>query len=98
VAYPVERGLPILQEGAEGLTPGWTRWYNVLLYTWGMSAVAAVLVETPREVRRWSLAGIGAVPLVAVASHRKHDWAQEQARVRPRWWNRALTVEAGEVG
>jgi hypothetical protein len=99
VAWPIrcKAGLPVLQEGAEGLTPGWTRWYNVLLYAWGISAAAAVFVETPREVRPWGLAGFGAMPLVAVASHRKHDWAREQARLRPRWWNRALRIEGKET-
>ncbi len=99
LAWPIrwKGGLPVLQEGAEGLTRGWTRWYNVLLYAWGMAAGAAVLLETPGEVRSWSLAGVGAAPLVAVASHRKRDWAREQARIRPSWWNRALT-EGGEVG
>ncbi len=91
VAWPIRwtGGLPVLQEGAEGLTPRWTRWYNALLYAWGVTAAAAV-VETRPEVRPWALAGVGAVPLFAVASHRKHDWAYEQARLCRRWWNRAL--------
>ena len=94
VALPIrwKWAVPILQEGAEGLMPGWTRWYNALLYAWGVTAAAAVVFETGREVRPWALAGVGAVPLVAVASHRKHDWAREQARLRPRWWNRALVA------
>ncbi len=100
VAWPVrwKGGLPLLEEGAEGLAPRWTRWYNALLYTWGMTAAAAVIVETPAEVRPWALAGIGAIPLGALASHRKNDWAREQARLRPRWWNRAFVVDGGEGG
>jgi hypothetical protein len=92
VAWPIRwRGpLPLLTDGAEGLRGGWARWYNGLLYLWGGAAAGALARERHRGDGPWIVAGIGAVPLVAVASHRKHDWVREQASRRRRWWNRAL--------
>jgi hypothetical protein len=82
--------VPVLTDGAEGLRGGWARWYNALLYLWGTTAAVAVGRESHASDGRWALIGVGAAPLVAAASHGKHNWAREQARRRPRWWNRAL--------
>lgn len=100
VAWPVRwrGGLPVLEDGAEGLRGAWARWYNPVLYLWGVAAALAVARETPPGTRCWALAGLGCAPLVAEASHRKHDWAREQARLRPRWWNRALRPEGSAAG
>jgi hypothetical protein len=100
VAWPMRwrRGLPLLEEGAEGLRGAWARWYNVVLYLWAVAAALAVARETPPGARRWVIAGLGSVPLVAEASHRKHDWAREQARLRARWWNRALQAKVAPTG
>ena len=89
--WPVEvrRGLPLLVE-AEGLRPESLPAYNALLYGWAGVAVAAVLLETPSEERRWAAAGmVAALPLRASARHH-FRWIREQAETRPAWWNRAL--------
>ncbi len=89
--WPVRfrRGLPVLVE-AEGLRPASLPTYNALLYAWAATAGAALLIETPREARRWAAAGlVAAVPLRASARHH-FRWIREQAEARPAWWNRAL--------
>ncbi len=100
VAWPTRWNgpFPVLVEGAEGLRQRWTHWYNALLYAWGTSAALAVVLETSSEQRSWAVAGLCSAPLVAAASHGKHDWVRDQARLRPRWWNRALLTEGGEGG
>src|SRR5207248_1382821 len=89
--WPVEvrRGLPLLVE-AEGLRPESLPAYNALLYAWAAAAGTALLIETPREARRWAVVGLlAAMPLRASARHHFH-WIREQAETRPAWWNRAL--------
>ncbi len=91
VAWPVRwRGLPLVTGGVEGLSGRWARRYNAVLYPWAVAAGLAVLLETAGEDRPWVLVGLGSMPLVTAASHRKHEWVRHQAGVRPRWWNRAL--------
>lgn len=91
VAWPAGwRGLPLVVDGAEGLSGRWARGYNAVLYPWAVAAAVAVRRETRAEDRRWVVVGLGSMPLVAAASHRKVEWVRHQAALRPRWWNRAL--------
>lgn len=91
VAWPVRwRGLPLVGDGAEGLSGRWAPGYNGVLYPWAVAAAVAVWRETLPEHRPWVVVGLGTMPLVAAASHRKVEWVRDQAALRPRWWNRAL--------
>ena len=91
--FRLKRGLPVLVE-AEGLKPEQLPAYNAVLYVWAASAAAALAVETPREARRWALAGmLAAVPLRWSARHH-FVWIKDQARSHPAWWNRALAAAA----
>lgn len=91
VAWPVRwRGLPLVVDGVEGLRGRWAGRYNAVLYPWGIAGAVALVRETPAEDRPWALVGLGSIPLVAAASHRKHKWLRHQAYLRRRWWNRAL--------
>ena len=95
--WPVEdrNGLPVLV-AAEGLRPGQLPAYNAVLYAWGLSALVALVKETPRGARRWAAAGaLAAVPLRFSARHH-FRWIKEQARANPAWWNRALVESSPE--
>src|SRR5436190_14220419 len=84
--WTAQRGPPLLTE-AEGLRPELLPAYNAVLYAWGLSALAALALETPRGVRRWGAAGmLAAVPLRFSARHH-FRWLVEQARSNPAWWN-----------
>jgi hypothetical protein len=92
--WTAERGPPMLTS-AEGLRPELLPAYNAVLYAWGMSALAALALETPRGTRRWGLAGlVAAIPLRASARHH-FRWLSEQARSNPAWWNRGVRAPAG---
>lgn len=90
VLWPVgrRRGLPVLLE-AEGLPAGAMPAYNAILYGWALSALAALVLGTPRGSRRWALLGLATgLPLRASARHH-FEWLAEAARRQPAWWNRA---------
>jgi hypothetical protein len=92
--WTAECGPPMLTS-AEGLRPELLPAYNAVLYAWGMSALAALALETPRGTRRWGLAGlVAAIPLRASARHH-FRWLSEQARSNPAWWNRGVRAPAG---
>ncbi len=86
--WSVRRGLPLLEQ-AEGFSPSWVPSYNALLYAWSAASVAAIALDSPRGARRWALVGF----LVTMPSKREalrhYAWVQEQAWVRPAWWNRS---------
>jgi hypothetical protein len=93
--WPWERkaGIPLLME-AEGLKPDQLPAYNAVLYTWALSALAALAIDTPRGARKWALAGaLAAAPLRFSARHH-FTWVRDQAQTNPAWWNRALRNEA----
>jgi hypothetical protein len=93
--FEARRGVPVLVE-AEGLKAEQLPAYNAVLYTWALSAGAALALDTPRRVRRWALAGaLAAVPLRWSARHH-FAWIKEQARSNPAWWNRALVDAPAE--
>ncbi len=80
--WAAERGPPLLTD-AEGLRSELLPAYNAVLYAWGLSALAALALETPRGARRWGLAGLlAAVPLRASARHH-FRWLVDQARSNP---------------
>jgi hypothetical protein len=84
-------GIPVLTE-AEGLSPGQLPAYNLILYCWGLSTVAALAAGTPKGSRRWALVGIASwLPLQASARHH-FDWLDDQRILHPAWWNRAAKV------
>jgi hypothetical protein len=82
-------GVPWLTE-CEGLGPEVMPVYNPVLYVTAAAAAVALL----REVRSASPAvalALCLVPGLQVLQHREHERLVEQARKRPRWWNRRLT-------
>ncbi|MFN2556111.1 MAG: hypothetical protein ABR592_04450 [Nitriliruptorales bacterium] len=99
--WSLRRGLPLL-EHAEGFKPSWVPAYNALLYGWSAASLSAITVHTPRGARRWAIVGF----LITVPAKREalrhYAWLQEQARVRPAWWNRSgrrrpgLDIESDE--
>lgn len=88
-AWPRKRvaGVPWLIE-CEGMSGRLMPAYNVILYS---SAVAAVggFVENRRGLR-WGLLVPLAVPVLVIGQRREFARLVEQARLRPRWWNRRL--------
>ena len=83
------RGLPWLTE-AEGLRGAQLPAYNTLLYLWGGAAVAALATETPKRSRRWAALGLASTLVFRKTAEYHFRWANEQARVNPKWWNRGL--------
>ena len=92
--WPFERraGLPVLTE-AEGLRPAQLPAYNAVLYAWGLGALSALALESPRGARRWALAGVCAAAPLRFSARHHFRWIREQARSNPAWWNRALSSE-----
>jgi hypothetical protein len=92
--WPFERraGLPFLTE-AEGLRPSQLPAYNAVLYAWALSALSALLLDTPRGTRRWALAGVLAAAPLRFSARHHFKWIKEQAMSSPAWWNRALREE-----
>jgi hypothetical protein len=87
--WELRGGLPTLTE-AEGMTGAELPAYNRILQGWALAGVLAVLTETPRDARRWALAGLLAgEPLRRSAVHH-FAWAAEQARQDPDRWSPAL--------
>ncbi len=75
---------------AEGLRGRQLPAYNVLLYLWGAAAVGALAKETPPRSRKWAALGIASTLLFVKSAEYHFRWANEQARVNPKWWNRGL--------
>lgn len=91
--WEVRRSLPVLTE-AEGLRREQLPAYNAVLYAWAGAGLLAVLLETPRDAKKWAVAGL-VTALPARASARHHfAWVREQAQTNPAWWNRAIAEEA----
>ncbi|HEV8064806.1 MAG TPA: hypothetical protein VGP46_08250 [Acidimicrobiales bacterium] len=96
ILWPWRRGpggLPLLRE-AEGLTARQLPAYNTILWFWATMAGGALVFETPRRARRWSLVGILTLPVFVVSARHHFEWVTEQALDRPSWWNRALRSAA----
>jgi hypothetical protein len=92
--WPSKRrlGFPLLTE-AEGLSPGQLPAYNAVLYAWALAALSALIVESPRGVRRWALAGVLASAPLRFSARHHFTWIKGQARTNPAWWNRAFGAE-----
>jgi hypothetical protein len=83
-----ERRVPWLVE-CEGLRGRVIGPYNVMLQAAFLCSLAG-LVEN-REGWHWGLGlAVGTFPLFRWATPREYDRLVEQARRRPRWWNRRL--------
>jgi len=87
--WELRRGVPTLIQ-AEGMTPERLPAYNAILQSWLVAGALALLLETPRDARRWALLGIAmGEPLRRSAAHH-FRWAREQARQEPEKWSPAL--------
>ena len=87
--WKVRGGVPVLTE-AEGLSADQLPAYNAILWTWAVASALALLRETRRGNRRWFVLGLlNVVPLRMSAQHH-FEWAHEEARTNPSWWNRGL--------
>jgi hypothetical protein len=87
--WKLRGGLPTLTE-AEGMTDAELPAYNRILQGWTVASALAVLTETPRDARRWALAGVlTGEPLRRSAVHH-FRWAAEQAEREPDKWSPAL--------
>ena len=83
------RGLPWLTE-AEGLNERQLPYYNALLYAWGVSALLALVKDTPPKARKWAALGLASTVALRRLAKYHFTWAHEQAKVNPQWWNRGL--------
>ena len=88
--WELRNGIPVLTE-ADGLTDDQLPAYNRILQVWTVAAALALLLETPRNARRWGLLGVMlGEPLRRSAVHH-FRWAREQARRDPDRWSPELT-------
>jgi hypothetical protein len=87
--WSLHRGLPMLDE-AEGLRPDQLPAYNSVLWGWGIASVLSLLTETPRDSRRFALAGLLNFPILLASAQHHFRWAREQARLEPERWSPAL--------
>ena len=101
ILWPSRRGplgLPVLVE-AEGLPAARLPAYNAILYAWGTVAAGSILLEVPRDRRRWALLGLATIPLQVVSARRHFTWLSRQSIDRPAWWNRAMAApESATLG
>ena len=82
--------IPLLDEGAEGLAPGWGRPYNLVIYPWALLSAIALCGGGAR--RWWIVLGLAASPATGLAAIRQQRWLDQQAQRTPRWWNRGHQV------
>lgn len=87
--WELRRGLPRLRS-AEGLSPAQLPWYEAVLLGWAAAAAGSLVADVGRGRRRWALVGAVAAGPLAVSARHHFRWVTEQARTRPRWWNRAV--------
>jgi hypothetical protein len=90
-AWPHRRsafGLPLLTD-CEGLGPEPIPPYNAILYVGGAFALAALVGEN-RSASPWAWLALAAAPLLAALQPVEFRRRCDQARARPRWWNRRL--------
>jgi hypothetical protein len=82
-------GIPRLTE-AEGLRPELLGAYNTILRVWAVAAAASLIAEIEGRRRWWGAVGVAAMPVLRASARHHFEWAAEQARLRPAWWNRGL--------
>jgi hypothetical protein len=82
-------GVPALTS-AEGLSQAQLPAYNGILWGWSAVSALAVLVEVPRQRRRWAVAGLLTAPIMVLSARHHFEWVRDQARTDPAWWNRAF--------
>ena len=82
-------GVPVLEE-AEGQHGVALIAYQVVLYVWGLSGVAATR-QLPKSTRPWTLAGMAVALGFRQLASSHLTWIRQEARRNPRWWNRAWT-------
>ena len=88
-------GVPWFRE-CEGLRGPVLTPYNLILQLSWMAAVGGIVEN--RRGRCWgALVPVLVVPVLARAAPREFDRLVEQARQRPRWWNRRLQPGTGTV-
>jgi hypothetical protein len=92
--WEVRGGLPRLCQ-AEGLSSAQLPWYEAVLLAWAAGAVGSLAVDVGGGRRRWALVGVVAAPLLARSARHHFAWVTDQARTRPRWWNRAVRAGRG---
>jgi hypothetical protein len=82
-------GLPWLTD-CEGLGPDLMRWYNPIVYTGGVAALAGLLTEnrSAPPAARWL--PLALVPVLIRVQHAEHQRLRRMAVRRPGWWNRRL--------
>lgn len=80
--------VPVLVE-AEGLPASLLPLYNALLYAWAGAGVGALVVDTPPRHRRLGVVALAIVLASRPLVRRHFEWMSDEARRRPRWWNRA---------
>jgi hypothetical protein len=87
--WSLHRGLPMLDE-AEGLREDQLPAYNSVLWAWGISSALSLLGETPRDSRRFAIAGLLNFPILLASADHHFRWAREQAKREPERWSAAL--------
>lgn len=87
--WSLHGGLPMLDE-AEGLREDQLPAYNAVLWAWGISSALSLLVETPRDSRRFAIAGLLNFPILLISARHHFSWAREQAQREPERWSAAL--------
>ena len=95
VEWPWElRGVMPTLTRAEGMPDARVPAYNRVLHGWILAGALALVLETPRGVRRWALLGLMlGEPLRRSARHH-FRWAREQARLDPDRWSPVLRESA----
>ncbi len=81
-------GLPVLTE-AEGIPASTLPAYNTILWMWMAGCLASIATEVPRGDRKWVLAGLATMPLLARSATHHFVWLGEDAATNPTWWNRS---------
>lgn len=87
--WSLHGGVPMLDE-AEGLREDQLPAYNSVLWAWGISSTISLLRETPRDSRRFAIAGLLNFPILLASADHHFRWAREQAKREPERWSAAL--------
>jgi hypothetical protein len=87
--WSLHGGLPMLDE-AEGLREDQLPAYNSVLWVWGIASALSLLTETPRNSRRFAIAGLLNFPILLASAQHHFRWAREQAKLEPERWSAAL--------
>ena len=91
--FEIRGGIPYLTK-AEGMSDDRLPAYNAILHFWITAGLLALVLETPKHARPWTLAGLlMGEPLRRSANHH-FKWARQQAQKNPASWSEALLEPA----